>query len=491
MAQIAMTDDRRWTAGAWLTLLAASVLVLVPLGARLVSLGYPTDGWTSDPQPSGAYHLGDQFAGANPLRTNDLVVAIDGQPLLPNHQLPLARDLRAGQVLHYTLERDRQRLDVAVTLVPESLANLWRASGAQVATQPEITLVPTLSFLVALAVFLLRPGSAAARYMLLVFSFYGPSTLVVGPVAGLYSTACPLVLYLANAIVPYGWACLFFPSLTLLALSLPVRKWPLTRFPRLLPVLLYAVPLGLTLPYVTLIWQTGDPGVWGTLQALMFVPAVLGFLAALFGGLVHNFRTQRDAAVRAQLRWIAFGMGLGWGAPMAIFATMLMLGRVLGSATFPLWLTVLFPVSLAIAILRYRLWDIDVIIRRTLVYTVLTALLALAYFGSVVVLQNIFGALTGQRQSTLVTVLSTLVIAALFVPLRRRVQSIFDRRFYRRKYDAAHTLAAFGASLRDETNLDQLTAHLTNVVDETMNPQYMGLWLKTEQPSPRKSPVKT
>ena len=96
-----------------------------------------------------------------------------------------------------------------------------------------------------------------------------------------------------------------------------------------------------------------------------------------------------------------------------------------------------------------------------------------------VVFQNIFSALTGQTQSTLATVLSTLVIAALFVPLRRRVQAVIDRRFFRRKYDAVRTLAAFSATLRDETNLDQLTAHLTDMVDETMQPAGISLWLKS------------
>jgi hypothetical protein len=130
------------------------------------------------------------------------------------------------------------------------------------------------------------------------------------------------------------------------------------------------------------------------------------------------------------------------------------------------------------AILRYRLWDIDILIRRTLVYAVLTALLALGYLGSILALQSIVGVFAGQDNTPLVTVLSTLLIAALFVPLRRRVQAVIDQRFYRRKYDAARTLAAFGAALRDETNLEQLSAHLTAVVDETMQPQSLGLWLK-------------
>src|SRR5258706_13068385 len=108
MAQSTVSDDRRWTAGAWLTLAAATALLLVPVIATLVSLGFPTDGWTSDATDSGAYQLRERIAGSNPLRAGDLVVAVDGRPLLPKHRLPLLPDLRAGQVLLYTLERAGQ-----------------------------------------------------------------------------------------------------------------------------------------------------------------------------------------------------------------------------------------------------------------------------------------------------------------------------------------------------------------------------------------------
>jgi hypothetical protein len=136
------------------------------------------------------------------------------------------------------------------------------------------------------------------------------------------------------------------------------------------------------------------------------------------------------------------------------------------------------PIATGIAILKYRLYDIDVIINRTLVYGSLTVMLALIYFGVVATTQAIFGALTGQEeQPQLAVVVSTLVIAALFTPLRRRIQSFIDRRFYRRKYDTRKTLEAFSAKLRNETDLDALSDDLVGVVRETMQPAHASLWL--------------
>jgi hypothetical protein len=137
----------------------------------------------------------------------------------------------------------------------------------------------------------------------------------------------------------------------------------------------------------------------------------------------------------------------------------------------------LAPLSLGFACLRYRLWDIDIIINRTLIYGVLTVALALGYLVSIVLLQGLFRLLTGQEQSEIVTAVSTLGIAAAFQPARRRVQSFIDRRFYHRKYDAEKTLAAFGATMRDEVDLSRLTDDLLAVIEETMKPAHVSLWL--------------
>jgi hypothetical protein len=142
------------------------------------------------------------------------------------------------------------------------------------------------------------------------------------------------------------------------------------------------------------------------------------------------------------------------------------------------------PVSAGIAILRHHLYEIDVVINRTLVYGSLTAMLALVYVGGVTATQAIFRALTGQEeQPQLAIVVSTLVIAALFNPLRRRIQGLIDRRLYRSKYDARKTLEAFSARLRDETNLDALSDELVGVVTETMQPAHVSLWLRPDTSS--------
>ena len=138
------------------------------------------------------------------------------------------------------------------------------------------------------------------------------------------------------------------------------------------------------------------------------------------------------------------------------------------------------PLAIGIAILRYRLYDIDLIINRTIVYGSLTLMLALIYFGGVTATQTLFRNISGQEQlPQLLVVASTLVIAALFNPLRHRIQAFIDRRFYRMKYDARKTLEGFSAKLRDETDLDALNDNLVGVVRETIQPAHVRLWLRS------------
>jgi hypothetical protein len=155
---------------------------------------------------------------------------------------------------------------------------------------------------------------------------------------------------------------------------------------------------------------------------------------------------------------------------------------LISTYVYPLGL-LLIPLTLGIAILRYRLWDVDTIINKALVYGGLSLLLAAVYVGLIVGLESLLGRVSGQASQPVVIVVSTLVIAALFQPLRHRVQAIIDRRFYRRKYDAARTLAAFSSTLRNEVDLEQLSDQLVAVVQETMQPAHVSLWLRP--PAPR------
>jgi hypothetical protein len=203
--------------------------------------------------------------------------------------------------------------------------------------------------------------------------------------------------------------------------------------------------------------------------------------------LVMRYRRSRGEE-RQQIKWIAFAasvVGLLYLIAMGC-ALIFPLGASFQAGS-PLWLGflgyaalisfTLVPVAVGFAVLRSRLFDIDVVINRTLVYSSLTISLVLVYAGSVVSLQYVFRTLTGGG-SQLVIVASTLTIAALFTPLRRRIQSFIDRSFYRRKYDARMTLEEFGARLRDETDLDSLSEDLVGVVHETMQPEHTSLWLR-------------
>jgi hypothetical protein len=210
--------------------------------------------------------------------------------------------------------------------------------------------------------------------------------------------------------------------------------------------------------------------------------------------MVLRFRRSRGE-VRQQIKWFTFVASI---AALMYFIVMIsQVVIVLGSddspPQTPLWIELIFslaalgfagvPIAIGIAVLKYRLYDIDVVINLTLVYGSLTAVLITVYFGGVATTQTILRALTGQtEQPQLAVVISTLVIAALFNPLRRRIQSFIDRRFYRRKYDARKTLEAFSARLREETDLETLNNDLARVVRETMQPAHVSLWLRPDRP---------
>jgi len=231
---------------------------------------------------------------------------------------------------------------------------------------------------------------------------------------------------------------------------------------------------------------------WVTDAFYVIIPLLPLCILASAVSLVLRYRRSRGE-VRQQIKWIAFAASFVGVVYLSTTVSGLILGpETTGSAgTSPFWFDLLVyvallsfagvPVAVGFAVLRYRLYNIDLLINRTLVYGSLTATLALVYFGGVTATQAIFRTLTGQEdQPQLAIVVSTLIIAALFNPLRRRIQSFIDRRFYRRKYDAAKTLEAFSTKLREETDLNALSNDLVGVVRETMQPAHVSLWLRPD-----------
>lgn len=248
------------------------------------------------------------------------------------------------------------------------------------------------------------------------------------------------------------------------------------------------VPVAAILILVTLTFDLEESAKLNTLRAQVIHGILFAIILLALYIQSYRYRKLYTPLERRQTRWVTYG-GVLWLALLAVLAipyyyflndpsgTGLLWWAPFGGAAW--WLTLnLFPISFAIAILRSRLWDIDVIIRRTVLYALITTSLLIVFFGSVILLQRIFSAITNSGQNEIVTVLSTLIIAALFVPLRTRIQNLIDRRFNRNRYDAQQVLNDFANTVRDETDLEKLTGRLMEVVHETMQPRSVSVWLK-------------
>lgn len=221
--------------------------------------------------------------------------------------------------------------------------------------------------------------------------------------------------------------------------------------------------------------------------AIFGAVSVVVLCAASLYAQIWRYRNHMSSVQRQQTRWFMYALAIFFATsilavalPFFVTPTNLPIAgaSIWGdiATTFSTLLFIVLPLAVGIAILRYRLWDIDILIRKTLTYATVAVLLALVYFACVILLQQLFAQVTGQR-SEATTVISTLAIAALFVPLRDRIQDLVDRRFYRKKYDAQQVLSDFANTVRDETNLETLTSRLLQVVNDTMQPTSASIWL--------------
>ncbi len=464
----AMTDQRRFGRAARLSLLFALLILLASTAQVVYRAFLPTDGWLSEEDLGGAYweyHV--NLAGAvSALQFGDQVIGVEGQSLAAVYEAGPPPFWQAGQTVTYDVRRGSKQLQVEVPLVHWTPQALIRSFSSYPASALSILAGVTLVSVGFLA-FLKRPEDPAAQALLVFVAAVGALSISEVVPDGLYTFLYPLAAVATGFFSYVIFGALLLPALLAFTLVFPRPKPAVLRRPWLAyaPFLLGAsIVVGLILfPNA---WQIGFGG-----TLIMVLASVVSLL--------HSALTMRDAISRAQLLWAIGGFVLGLG----LFALNFPAAFKWVGPPLDYWFATVanlgIPVivlGLAMAVLRYRLFDIDVIIRRTTSYAVLTALLAFVYFGAVIVLQRLLTPFTGQ--SDVAVVLSTLLIAALFLPLRRRVQIVIDRRFFRRKYDAAKTLEAFAATVRNETDLDALTAELVRVIRETMEPESVSVWVK-------------
>jgi hypothetical protein len=317
----------------------------------------------------------------------------------------------------------------------------------------------------------------------------GPGALPGGMYMAWFSAE---LLWLPGLFLGSALLVLLFPNGRLLSGSWRAVVW-LAVGGSAITALLFATSPGRISPY-----RISNPfGIEGNLHSILQLLGSLGaatLLVCCVLAVISVFVRLQSAQgeERQQIKWFAYAAAV----LLSTFFLGLPLASVIGAiggawaALIPIVIGVLaIPAAVGVAMLRYRLYDIDVVINRTLVYGSLTVMLALVYFGGVTATQAVFTVLTGQEeQPQLAIVISTLVIAALFTPLRRRIQTFIDRRFYRSKYDARKTLEAFSAQLRNETDLEALSDDLVGVVRETMQPTHVSLWLRPETTPKGKQP---
>jgi hypothetical protein len=334
-----------------------------------------------------------------------------------------------------------------------------------------------------------KPGNRVGwLVMLIAFAAASPISTILGSLSAPPATLTP-GLWLLTWLDNWWWVLVIFP-IFLVPLHFPGGRPPSPRWNWV-----NWLATGMCLVFVVLdaFVDSRGPvnGAWTLHNPIGFVPAAvlagpflivwgLGLVtvvSASVGSLIVRYHRAKEGE-RQQIKWLLYAG--------ALFAVTYSLTYFVFASAFQSsgWSNLVFvlailaiPAAISIAILRYRLYDIDVIIRKTLVYGALTALLALVYFGGVVLLQRLVGALTGVEQSPLAVAVSTLVIVILFTPLRRRIQEVIDRRFFRKKYDAQQVLARFALTARDETDLESLTGELVRVVQETLQPEDVSLWL--------------
>lgn len=476
-----------------LAIAISSFAVSLAVAFIVLRLTTPSDGARLDPGRDVWRTNGVVITPLEPspggLRAGDVVIAIEGRSLesWTRAQFDLTapqRRPRTGQHLTYTVLRSGALVQVEVVLGFYPIWANLKADWGTILFGMALGLLGTF-------VFARRPRDRAAAILcVLATCLFSATIWSFGLEASDLISGSLWWLYFATSLGAYSVAWVAFLHF---ALVFP-RPHAFTLRRRWVIPIAYATLVAGYAAYFAL----SRIGTASTLEWVgRWIPAE-GVTAAIFTALalaatVSTYRTNKDTPTRQRIRWVVFGgVVSGGGGLLLWFIPTDILSQPVISVNALGLLALLVPVTMTISILRYQLFDIDVLINRALVYGLLTAALAVVYFAAVVGLRTVVALVTGHTLASRVAdspaaiVVSTLLIAALFQPLRHRIQAAVDRRFYRAKYDAARTVADFSATLRSQVDLAQLSALLLSVVDETMQPESVSLWLRP--PAPRADP---
>lgn len=462
-------------------LVAVCVVLLLP--SLLMSAGrflLPTDSATLDmaagPADGQGLNIGESGDPLSRLRTGDQLLAINGQPV--NALLGVSRPTGAGAIdddlVRYRVRRGSRTLELAQPLSrADPTVNI-------AANWPSFLFVLYLE-LVAVFVYVRRPQLATARVLLL----YASLTLSSGLVffLGLHPVdllrGWPYAIFVWSAVPLFGLA---MAGVLHFLLMFPKRRPVLDRYPWIVGAVYLSAAL-LFVPPVAIGWARAGTSSARLILAMRTTGLFdLGYPVIGLLLLLHGYLNRFNAGERRQTRWVLWGgvmVAIPW-LGLSVVPDLLGYSPLLSQFAVGLvWL--ILPSALAIAIVRESLFDIDRIINRTLVYASLTVVLVAMYFATVVALQQLFDALTGQR-TPLAIVLSTLVIAAMFNPLRTRIQRLIDQRFFRRRYNADQALRELSVEMQRQVDLADLSQSILNLVINTLQPRRASLWLRRREP---------
>jgi len=459
----------------WLMLAIGALCLVLPALVWYYQLNSPSDGARMAKLPQATSQDGiyiEVLSRNSPLQNGDLVIGVQGKPMAAwietlSRPYSWSSPWMADETIPYTVIRQGRQVEIPVLLGKQPVRAILSRNWS--------VMLFTLVFqLIAIFILIQKPREPAAQALFL----WGMTTshfYVWSSYNQIYDFVSGYGFWLYISVASLLWISSWAAGLHL-ALTFPSPLPLLQRRPWLI-WMLYPVSYAIYLFYLILsrimtssrlewigYWNRGDT----LIAILLFIPSMIAMM--------RQYRLHRSGPERQKIQWVVYGGLFAGSAAMVLYLLPEFLGlprlgvNAIGVLLMP------FPLAIALAIWRYQLFDINLIIHRTLVYGSLTLILGVVFFGSVAVLQSVFSAISNQK-SEISIVVSTLTIAALFNPLRNRIQSGIDRRFYRKKYDTEQTLARFAAKARNETDIEKLYAELLAVVQETMTPETISLWL--------------